>query len=206
MLLSCICQSSFSRGFSGAFYAYSSQHPSGSDKGQASCVANYRPGGANETPAGWPYAPFRSHSRWILDSRGEIVTYAGANWPGSLRPMVPEGLQYASVDSIAEQIASLGMNVIRLSFATEMIDEIYNNGHDTNLKTTFVNALGEINGTKVYQNVLKHNPHFTSATTRLDVSPCYLMSRIVPEICLRGVGFRCRRCCMCQARNMGSSG
>lgn len=110
------------------------------------------------------------------------MTYAGANWPGSLNPMVPEGLQYASADSIAKQIASLGMNIVRLSFATEMIDDIYKNDHDTYLKTTFVNALGEINGTKVYHNVLKHNPQFNSTTTRLEVSPCCLRAWIGTEV------------------------
>lgn len=134
------------------------------------------------------------------------MTFAGANWPGSLLPMVPEGLQHASVDSIAQQIASLGMNVIRLSYATEMIDEIYQNGHDTNLKTTFVNALGETNGTKIYQDVLKHNPQFTSSTTRLEVSIYRLSWRIVTEIRARVVGLRRRRCSMCQARIMGPSG
>lgn len=182
-----------------SFHTHSFQHPSGSDDSQRSCFAESSqvPGGANETPRGWPYTPFSSHGRWILDSRGEIVTFAGGNWPGALLPMVPEGLQYASVDSIVQQIARLGMNVIRLSFATEMIDDIYKNGHDTNLKTAFVNALGEINGTEVYQNVLTQNPQFNSTTTRLEVSPCFLMLRIETEICIRDVGFRCRRCCMC---------
>lgn len=83
--------------------------------------------------------------------------------------MVPEGLQYASVESIADKIASLGMNVIRLAWATEMIDDIYTTGHDIDLKTSFVKALGEANGTKVYHGILAHNPHFNSATTRLQV-------------------------------------
>lgn len=130
--------------------------------------AGSNPERSSETP-GWPHAPFSSHGRWILDNRGQIVTYAGANWPGSLSAMVPEGLQYASVDSIAEQIASLGMNVVRLAYATEMIDDIYANGHDTDLKTTFVKSLGEENGTLVYENVLKHNPQFHARTTRLEV-------------------------------------
>lgn len=83
--------------------------------------------------------------------------------------MVPEGLQYASVESIADKIASLGMNVIRLAWATEMIDDIYTTGHDIDLKTSFVRALGEANGTEVYHEVLAHNPHFNSETTRLQV-------------------------------------
>lgn len=88
--------------------------------------------------------------------------------------MVPEGLQYASVNSIADQIASLGMNVVRLAFATEMIDDIYTTGHDIDLKTAFVNALGSVNGTRVYQEVLAHNPQFNSTTTRLQVRVLFL--------------------------------
>lgn len=83
--------------------------------------------------------------------------------------MVPEGLQYASADEIAEKIASLGMNVIRLGWATQMIDEIYEKGHDTDLRTTFVDSLGEEAGEQVYQEVLRHNPDFTPHTTRLEV-------------------------------------
>ncbi|KAJ5620231.1 glycoside hydrolase [Penicillium lagena] len=62
------------------------------------------------------------------------------------------------------------MNVIRLAWATEMIDDIYTTGHDIDLKASFVKALGEANGTKVYHQVLAHNPHFNSATTRLQAS------------------------------------
>lgn len=83
--------------------------------------------------------------------------------------MVPEGLQYASAETIADEIASLGMNVIRLAFATEMIDDIYETG-DVDLKTTFVESLGEVNGTKVYEEVLRHNPQFNAKTTRMEVS------------------------------------
>lgn len=115
----------------------------------------------------WPYTPFTSSGLNILDSRGQRVSYVGTNWPGSLRPMVPEGLQYASADAIAEKIASLGMNVIRLAWATEMIDDIYENGHDTDLRTTFVETLGETTGEQVYHEVLRNNPEFNHSTTRL---------------------------------------
>lgn len=130
---------------------------------------------AAELPRGydpaWPYSPFTSSGRWILDSRGEHAIFAGGNWPGALLTMVPEGLQYASIDAIAEQIASLGMNIVRLSFATEMIDDIYALGQDTDIKTSFIKVLGQENGTAVLENVLKHNPQFSASTTRLEVSP-----------------------------------
>ena len=84
--------------------------------------------------------------------------------------MIPEGLQYQSIATIVSGFKSLGMNVIRLTFAIEMIDDIFASG-DVTLSTAFTRALGTTNGTKQYQNVLKHNPQFTSATTRVQVSP-----------------------------------
>ncbi len=32
--------------------------------------------------ASWPYAPFLTSGRWIVNQRGDNVTYAGVNWPG----------------------------------------------------------------------------------------------------------------------------
>jgi hypothetical protein len=88
--------------------------------------------------------------------------------------MVPEGLQYASIVSIVSGIKSLGMNVIRLTFAIEMIDDTYNNGADVPLLTAFTAALGSISGSIVYAEVLKYNPTFTSATTRVEATTRYL--------------------------------
>jgi hypothetical protein len=84
--------------------------------------------------------------------------------------MIPEGLQYASIESIVSGIKSLGMNVIRLTFAIEMIDDIIDGGGDVPLSAAFTKALGSTNATKVYNEVLKHNPQFNSRTTRLQVS------------------------------------
>jgi hypothetical protein len=118
----------------------------------------------------WPDGPLVTSGRWIHNALGENVTYAGVNWPGAADVMIPEGLQYASIASIVSGIKSLGMNVIRLTFAIEMIDDIYNNGADVPLLTAFTTALGTTNGPIVYAEVLKHNPSFTSATTRLEVN------------------------------------
>jgi hypothetical protein len=118
----------------------------------------------------WPNTPLIASGRWIHNSLGQNVTYAGVNWPGAADVMIPEGLQYASIASIVSGIKSLGMNVIRLTFAIEMIDDIYNNGADVPLLTAFTTALGSTNGPIVYAEVLKYNPTFTSATTRVEVS------------------------------------
>lgn len=117
----------------------------------------------------WPNAPFTTSGRDMKNSLGETVVYAGVNWPGAADAMIPEGLQYQSVSSIMSKIKSLGMNVIRLTYAIEMIDDIYANV-DSSLKNALVQALGETNGTKVLDEILKNNPSFTAETTRLEVS------------------------------------
>lgn len=33
--------------------------------------------------SGWPYGPFKTDGRDIVDSRGNAVTWTGINWPGS---------------------------------------------------------------------------------------------------------------------------
>lgn len=105
----------------------------------------------------------------MKNSLGETVVYAGVNWPGAADVMIPEGLQYQSVSTIMSKIKDLGMNVIRLTYAIEMIDDIYEDV-DSSLKTAFIKALGETNGTEVLKKVLASNPTFTENTTRVEVS------------------------------------
>lgn len=120
--------------------------------------------------AAWPNGPFVTSERWITDASGSNVAYAGVNWPGHGETMVPEGLQHQSVSAIVDKIKSLGMNVIRLTYAIEMIDQIEDNGgDDIPIQTAFIDALGKENGTAVYEQVVANNPSFDSATTRLQV-------------------------------------
>ncbi|OAL47990.1 glycosyl hydrolase family 5 protein-like protein/cellulase [Pyrenochaeta sp. DS3sAY3a] len=116
----------------------------------------------------FPNAPFKTSTRWVLDSTGANFTYVGVNWPGAGEAMIPEGLQYQSVQSIVSKIKSLNMNVVRLTFAIEMIDDIKDRGGDVTLKNAFQKALGT-KGDAVLQSVLKNNPQFTASTTRLQV-------------------------------------
>ncbi|KAF2475745.1 glycosyl hydrolase family 5 protein-like protein/cellulase [Lindgomyces ingoldianus] len=117
---------------------------------------------------GFPSVPFKSSKRWVVDSTGTNFTYIGVNWPGAADVMIPEGLQYASIRSIVSKIKSLKMNVIRLTFAIEMVDDIKDNGGDVTIQQAFSKALGS-KGDAVYQQVLKSNPQFNASTTRLQV-------------------------------------
>lgn len=114
-------------------------------------------------------APFKTNKQWIVDSTGKNFTYAGVNWPGAGEVMIPEGLQYASIESIVSKIKSIRMNSVRLTFAIEMIDDIKDNGGDVTIQNAFNKALGSTNGTKVYQQVIKNNPQFNDKTTRIQV-------------------------------------
>ncbi|KAI0121035.1 glycoside hydrolase superfamily [Xylariales sp. AK1849] len=120
--------------------------------------------------ATWPNGPFLTSGRWITDASGSIVTYAGVNWPGHADTMIPEGLQYASIEDIVSKIKSIGMNSIRLTYAIEMIDQIEENGgNDVPVQTAFTDALGQGNGTAIYQKVFANNPSLGNDTTRLQV-------------------------------------
>lgn len=84
--------------------------------------------------------------------------------------MIPDGLQYQSIATIVSKLKSIGMNAIRLTYAIQMVDQIYaNGGKDTTVQASFTNALGSTNGPKVFAQFLAKNPSFNSSTTRLEV-------------------------------------
>ncbi|KXJ89970.1 glycoside hydrolase family 5 protein [Microdochium bolleyi] len=120
--------------------------------------------------AAWPFGPLSVSGRDIKNTKGETVVFAGTNWPGHGEVMIPEGLQYQSIATIVSKIRSIGMNAVRLTFAIQMVDEIYaNNGADITVKKAFEAGLGQTNGTRVYQQFLAKNPQFNDQTTRLQV-------------------------------------
>jgi len=108
--------------------------------------------------------------RQIKGASGANIVFAGADWPGAGETMLPEGLQYNSIANIVSKIKSAGLNVIRLTYAIEMIDDNYSDGPNQSLQSTLTNALGADNGPTVLAQMLKSNPSFTAQTTRLEVS------------------------------------
>jgi hypothetical protein len=114
--------------------------------------------------------PFSTSGRWIVDNQGKTVTYAGVNWPGHMEAMIPEGLQYQSIAQIVTKIRSIGMNSVRLTYATEMVDNIIDQGGDTTIKSSMIKALGPQKGNEIFSRIVKNNPGFTATTTRLQVS------------------------------------
>ncbi|KIN05076.1 glycoside hydrolase family 5 protein [Oidiodendron maius Zn] len=110
-----------------------------------------------------------SSDRWIIDAAGNHVPYVGINWPGAADTMLPEGLNYKSIQDIVGVVSQTGFNAVRLTFAIELVDDILDNGGDVSLNDTLINALGATNGTIVLQKILTNNPQFTAQTTRLQV-------------------------------------
>lgn len=118
----------------------------------------------------WPYGPFSTKDRDIVNTHGEVVQWAGVNWPGSGETMVPEGLEFNSVEGILDLIKSVGFNFIRLTYAIEMVDQIYErNGSDIPLEVAMITALGYENGTKVTKQMIAKNEGWTKDTGRFEV-------------------------------------
>ncbi|KAL8543553.1 hypothetical protein ACS0TY_004203 [Phlomoides rotata] len=64
--------------------------------------------------------PLSTRSRWIVDEHGGRVKLACVNWAGHLDAMLPEGLEKQRLTHIVDEIASMGFNCVRLTYATYM--------------------------------------------------------------------------------------
>lgn len=117
----------------------------------------------------WPPGPFHTEGKNIVDATGLPFVYAGINWPGEGETMIPEGLQYSSIADIVAKIKSLDYNSVRMGWATEMVDDILDNGGDVSIKDTMFKALGPELAPSTISQILDHNPNFTKNTTRLEV-------------------------------------
>ncbi|KAL8962017.1 MAG: hypothetical protein Q9193_001520 [Seirophora villosa] len=112
---------------------------------------------------------FSTDGRWMTNAQGQRLTYAGVNWPGHGETMVPEGLQYASIEELVTKIKGIGMNAIRLTWAVEMVDDIFQlPGGDVQIRDAFNKAL-DGDGQDVFNAVMRNNPEFKENITRLEV-------------------------------------
>ncbi|KAL8420680.1 hypothetical protein RB594_003463 [Gaeumannomyces avenae] len=127
--------------------------------------------GDDVSAASFPDGPFTTSGRWIVGKSGSNLNFAGVNWPGHGEAMIPEGLQYQSVASIVSRVKSLGMNAVRLTYATEMVDQVVGSraGADVALDKALGAALGSENGTAILKRIMENNPGFKAGTTRLQV-------------------------------------
>ncbi|KAH6645905.1 beta-1,6-galactanase [Truncatella angustata] len=124
----------------------------------------------NTSTNAWPYGPFNTQGRDIVNSKGEAVTWAGVNWPMSGETMIPEGLEWKSAEDILEDIKSVGWNFVRMGYAIEMVDDIYlRDGEDVPLEVSLILALGYENGTRATKNIVANNPSWTPQTGRFEI-------------------------------------
>lgn len=82
--------------------------------------------------------------------------------------MLPEGLQHSSIEDIVSKIKDAGLNAIRLTYATQMIDQMMDNfEQDITLEQAFEWALGPKNGSEILEQVSlgeKIEPRFMRLT------------------------------------------
>ncbi|KAK5654296.1 hypothetical protein OQA88_7473 [Cercophora sp. LCS_1] len=123
----------------------------------------------------WPHGPFRTSGRDIVNALGDKVTWAGLVWPLHEETMLPEGLEYTSVDNLLARVSSLGFSQITLSLPVQLIDSLYPTTNTTNstqqptLSTSLVTTLGTENGTKLTNKIIAYNPIWTASTPNLKI-------------------------------------
>lgn len=118
----------------------------------------------------WPHAPFSTMGRNIVDVYNRTTYWAGVNWPLNDGSMLPEGIEWRSVDDILDFVTQVGFNFIRMGYATEMVNDVYErNGSDVSLHESLVDALGEENGTSICRRISEKNSLWNENTTRFQV-------------------------------------
>lgn len=114
--------------------------------------------------------PLSTSGSDLVGPDGKRIIYSGVNWPGHLDAMIPEGLQYRTVEQIVQTIKHLGMNVVRLTYATEMVDEHLAGRND--VKEGFIRALGEKSGSEIWRRIAERNG-WRDGMTRLQVDSMF---------------------------------
>lgn len=115
-----------------------------------------------------PALPFSTTSRWMVDANGKRFKMKGVNWSSDLETMTPEGLQYASIDTMADYVQQSGFNFVRLTWATDMAL-----APSTTTKQAFQNAavaadVSEATLMSYYDMAVQQNP-FMANSTLIDV-------------------------------------
>ncbi|XP_031124179.1 glycosyl hydrolase 5 family protein-like [Ipomoea triloba] len=99
--------------------------------------------------------PLSRSSRWIIDDEsGERVKLACANWPGHLKPMLPEGLDRRPLSEIASHVSHMGFNCVRITWATYMFTRHAN--------VTVAKSFGDLGLNESIAGLAQHNPDLLS--------------------------------------------
>ena len=65
--------------------------------------------------------PLKTSGRWIVDQNGDKIRLVCINWAGHLEALMPEGLAARPVDELAQFIADMGFNCVRLTYSVETV-------------------------------------------------------------------------------------
>jgi endoglucanase len=83
----------------------------------------YVPATSAATVGGRPFGSFRTEGNQIVDQGGRTVRLKAVNWYGAeSADFVPMGLDQQPVNAIAQQIAAMGFNIVRLPWSNELIE------------------------------------------------------------------------------------
>jgi hypothetical protein len=79
--------------------------------------------------ASFPTFPLSTSGRYIVDSSSppRRVPFNCVNWAGHMETLMPEGLQYASVETLTNWIAQMGFNCVRLGYSVELAKHLERN-------------------------------------------------------------------------------
>ena len=99
-----------------------------------------------------PSFPLTAKGLHVVDSAGVSFQFRCANWPGHMESMLPEGIQWTSLDDIVALIVSSNVyNCIRLTYAADMWSTV-------DKSTTARQALMALNLSSQVTAVTKYNP------------------------------------------------
>ncbi|XP_027080837.2 glycosyl hydrolase 5 family protein [Coffea arabica] len=103
--------------------------------------------------------PLSTSSRWILDDKtGSRVKLTCVNWVGHLEPLIVEGLQKKPLPYIVDNVALMGFNCVRLTWATFMFTrENYGN-------LTVRESLNQLSLDGSVAGIAMNNPQLLDAT------------------------------------------
>jgi endoglucanase len=86
-------------------------------------LGTYVPQHAATTVDGQPFGPLRTEGNQIVDAGGNPVRLAAVNWYGAeSADFVPMGLNRQPVGAIADEIADMGFNAVRLPWSNELVE------------------------------------------------------------------------------------
>lgn len=109
-----------------------------------------------------PAFPLSVKGKLIVDSDGTPFQMRCANWPGHMETMLPEGIQWTSIDDIVTLIVESNVfNCIRLTYSADMLSIV-------SPSMTARQSLAALNMTQTIADVTKHNPSLIDSTL-LDV-------------------------------------